>query len=150
LAPLTISFWVRADGFSGNGYVLSKQGWNIYIGADGVPRFETRSANDSAWLTLPAGRPLTLGAWNFVAAVFDPEQQREAVYLDGVLAAERPRADGAIGATVGFPLQLGRYGTTNSQNFRGELDEIRIYGRALSADELRQQFDEQRPRVMGE
>ncbi|MBL8851406.1 MAG: PD40 domain-containing protein [Planctomycetaceae bacterium] len=147
--PLTISVWVRADGFAGNGYVLSKQGWNIYVGPDGLARFETRSANDTAWLTLPAGRPLKTAEWNFVAAVFDPEQQRESLYLDGALSAERPRTDGAIGATAGYPLQLGRYGTTNSQGFRGELDEIRIYGRALSADELRQQFHEQRPRIVG-
>jgi TolB protein len=145
--PLTASFWIKADGFSGNGYVLSKQGWNVYVGSDGVPRFETRTANDSGWLTLPAGRPLSAGAWHCVAVVFDPAQQREAVYMDGALSAERPRTDGAIGATAGFPLQLGRYMNANSQNFRGRLDEIRIYGRALSADELKQQFDEQSAKV---
>lgn len=140
---LTVSFWIKPAAFSGNGYVISKQGWNVYIGADGMPRFETRSADDSAWVTLAASRSLTAEAWQCVAVVFDPEHEREAVYIDGALSAERPRTDGALGSTAGFALQLGRYTASNSQNFRGALDEVRIYGRALSTDELRQQFAEQ-------
>ncbi len=41
--PLTISVWVRPDMLAANGYVLSKHGWNIYIGTDLMPRFETRT-----------------------------------------------------------------------------------------------------------
>ena len=141
--PLTVSFWIKPAEFGGNGYVISKHGWNVYIGSDGVPRFETRTSDDSAWSTLPAGRALAADRWQFVAVVFDPQQQREAVYIDGAPSAERPRTDGAIGATAGFPLQLGRYTVSNTQNLRGELDEVRVYGRALSAEELQQQFDDQ-------
>ncbi|MEX0725074.1 MAG: hypothetical protein WD065_02315, partial [Planctomycetaceae bacterium] len=38
--PMTLSFWVRPASDSGNGYVVSKQAWNVYLG-QGVPHFET-------------------------------------------------------------------------------------------------------------
>lgn len=148
--PLTVSFWVRPAAFGGNGYVISKYGWNVYIGSDGIPRFETRSADDTAWITLPAARPLAPSRWQCVAVVFDPERNRQAVYIDGALSAEQPRTDGALGGTSGYPLVLGQYTVSASQRFRGDLDEVRMYGRAVSDEELRQQFDAQAPLVIGQ
>ena len=45
------NLWLWLDQPVGNGYVLSKHGWNIYIGPDRLARFETRTAVDDGWDT---------------------------------------------------------------------------------------------------
>lgn len=148
--PLTISLWVRPESTTGNGYLVSKHGWNIYLGTDSIPRFETRTAEDKAWDTLAAKQPLPPKAWSFVAVVFDPQAKHKRIYLDGKLSAESSRNDGAIGAAAGYPLEFGQYVATKSQWFHGQLDEIRLEQRALSAEQVRQEFDRQRKLVLSE
>jgi dipeptidyl aminopeptidase/acylaminoacyl peptidase len=148
--PLTISLWVRPESISGNGYLVSKHGWNIYLGTDAIPRFETRTADDKAWDTLAAKQPLPSKAWSFVAVVFDPQAKHKRIYLDGKLSAESARNDGAIGAVAGYPLDFGHYVATKSQPFVGQIDEVRLEQRALSADQIRQEFARQRKLVLTE
>lgn len=145
---LTISMWIRPDAASGNGYLISKYGWNIYLGGDLAPRFETRSAKNDAWNTLVAKQSLPTATWSHVVAVFDPEAKAMLVYIDGQLSSQQPRTDGALGATAGHPLHLGRY-NSGTQFFHGRLDELRILNQALSADAIKESYAEQRPRVSG-
>ncbi len=144
---LTISVWVRPDTLGANGYVLSKHGWNIYIGTDLIPRFETRNAADNAWDTLAATAALPRGKWSHIAAVFDPAAERLKLYLDGRLSAEQPRTDGKLGAAESYPLELGRYNAGKSQYFVGELDSLRVYDRALAADAVLKLHDTEKPVV---
>ena len=146
--PLTVSLWVRPETTGGNGYLISKYGWNIYLGGDLAPRFETRSAKNDAWNTLAAKESLTPATWSMVTAVFDPANKAMLLYVDGRLSSSQPRDDGAVGATATQPLHLGRY-NRGTQFFRGRLDEIRIYNQALSATLIKQSHAEQRPRVAG-
>lgn len=146
--PLTLSLWVRPERTGGNGYLLSKHGWNIYLGSDLIPRFETRAAVDNAWDTLAATSALPVERWSFVAAVFDVERRKLAIYIDGRLSIERERVDGGIGGTESHPLEIGHYCVSRTQNFRGRLDEIRIYNRALTATDIEREFHEQSSRVI--
>lgn len=146
--PLTISMWIRPDKTGGNGYLISKYGWNIYLGGDLAPRWETRSAKNDAWITLAAKQSLPQAKWSLVTAVFDPAEKAMLVYVNGQLSSQQPRADGALGATAGHPLHLGRY-NRGTQFFRGRLDEIRIYNQALSAAVIKESYAEQRPQVTG-
>ena len=147
--PLTLSLWVRPTAGGGNGYAVSKHGWNVYLGADLVPRFETRTARDDQWDTLAAAAPLPKDRWSFVAAVFDTHRQKLTLYVDGKPSAERGRSDGAIGAVSAFPLELGRYCASRSQPFGGALDEVRLYNRALPPEEILTEFQRQQPLVLG-
>ncbi len=134
--PLTLSLWVSAREWPGNGYLLSKYGWNIYVSSDGRPRFETRTAGNQAWDTLAAADSLPPQQWSMITAVFSPDSGRLSIYINGKLSAERERADGALGAVDAYPLQLGQYTASQTQRFRGRMDEVRIYGVALSADQI--------------
>ncbi len=76
------------------------------------------------------------GNWHHVAAVTTPAGMR--TYFDGVL-----RCSNASGASInyniaaGTDLWVGRHGTQKTQfDFDGNLDEVRIYTRALSASEI--------------
>jgi hypothetical protein len=147
--PLTISLWIHPEEVNGNGYLVSKHGWNIYLGGDFVPRFETRSAADKEWDTLQATVALKKSEWAFVVAVFDTERKKLAIYVDGQLSAERERTDGGIGSVQGYPLELGHYCASKTQQFQGRLDEVRLYKRALSAKEIQDEFTKQGRTVVG-
>ena len=144
---LTVSCWIRPEMQKENGYLVSKHGWNIYLGPDLIPRFETRNAANTQWETVPAKTPLPVGKWSHVAAVFDPAGQELRIFIDGKLSASQMRTDGKIGAAAGYGLELGCYVATRSQYYIGELDELRIYAGALSAVDLARLYEAERTHV---
>ncbi len=146
--PLTISLWVRPESVTGNGYLVSKHGWNIYLGTDAIPRFETRTAADKAWDTLAAKHSLTAKAWAMVTVVFDPKAGHKRIYVNGQLSAESPRTDGSIGAAVGSPLEFGHYVASKTQWFHGQLDEIHLAAVAWSAERVAKEYEQQRKVVL--
>ena len=70
--------------------------------------------------------------WHHIAGVFDG--RRLCIYVDGVLARERS-VSGAI-ATTDNPLHIGTRIDNESKFFDGRIDDVRIYGRALSREEI--------------
>ena len=79
---------------------------------------------------------LPLNRWTCVAAASDGETLR--LYLDGKLDAER-RQRAALNFN-GQPLIIGA-GLGGKPSIRGRVGELRIYNRALAADEIRTLYD---------
>ena len=74
-------------------------------------------------------------AWHHYAAVFDPVTQQMQIYVDGTLAASKTTLVTALHTDTG-PISIGRQAGSSSQLFKGAMDDIRIYGSALSAQEI--------------
>ena len=74
---------------------------------------------------------LPLNAWTHLATTYDGANVR--LYLNGALAATRA-ATGSITVSTGA-LQIGG-NSVWSEWFKGLIDEVRVYSRALSADEI--------------
>lgn len=116
----------KGDGSGGNGEDYEFNFHDNYT----VHFSPRRSGGWVCWL--PCG-PLAPNAWNFVAATFDADSAR--MYQDGV-----PCTSIAAGGTVQSgtsDLLLGRGGNGLARYFNGLLDEVRIYDRALTADQVR-------------
>jgi len=128
---LSISAWVNATSWSGNNRILQKGNtdnqyrllaeagkfvWEIA----GVGRLET---------TLPP-----VNQWVHVASTYDGD--RMVIYFDGVEVASLA-VTGAVPVTAN-PLHLGtKTAASGTQNhLNGMLDQVRLYGRALSAAEV--------------
>ena len=87
------------------------------------------------------------GAWHHIAAVFDGATSSVYLYVDGVLAIG-PVTNAAYPATYLKPLErpdlpilIGSYNgiadnATNKRTLKGQVDEIRIWNRALAALEI--------------
>ena len=73
------------------------------------------------------------GQWHHVAAVYDGA--RKFLFVDGVLEASKAYA-GTI-RTNDLPVQLGLNAEFPQGQYDGRLDDLRIYDRALSGDEVR-------------
>ena len=77
-------------------------------------------------------QPLPVGQWTHVAATFDNQTMR--LYINGKEVATRER-QGFI--RPGNEFVVGGYSTTSDRYaFQGLLDDVRVYRRVLSADEI--------------
>jgi hypothetical protein len=93
-----------------------------------------------AWshsITAPTALPV--GKWSHVVATYDNQTMR--LYIDGKEVASGERG-GPIRPSGGN-LCIGNYGTGNARAFfAGMLDELKLYDRALTPDEVRQHYEE--------
>lgn len=125
---VTIAAWVRLDeGRQANAFIWTRErAYRLGLDPQGQGRLRFQLALDGKWAGnwLLGRTPLQPGQWTYVAGVYDGAERR--VYVDGRLDAQAP-ATGGISrgdqATIG-------------QDFGGAVDEVRVWGRALSADEL--------------
>jgi hypothetical protein len=88
-------------------------------------------------LQVSPATPLEEGVWHHVAGVFDGEARTLAVYVDGALAGWRSVSYGSVhDATAPFMLGANLSSGSALQPFDGQLDEWRVYSRALTESEI--------------
>jgi len=97
----------------------------------GKPSFQLPLSNWSHQLT--GSEPLPVGRWVHLAATFDGEVMR--LYLDGIECGTMKRP-GTLQPCKAH-LVLGNFDVGHAAHFTGHLDDVRLYRRALAADEIR-------------
>ncbi|MBQ7184459.1 MAG: GH32 C-terminal domain-containing protein [Clostridia bacterium] len=157
---LTVSVWVAPRAFewddpngefSGNAHLTAIIGQyykqanqGFLLGYQRFGRLCFQVGTDEDWFTLWADdERLALREWNHVAAVFDGAQGRMSLYLNGDLASSAPIfPDSQLSPARNERLLIGKnaYGEQipagNYQMFAGLMDELRLYGAALSAEDI--------------
>ncbi|MHC4253139.1 MAG: LamG-like jellyroll fold domain-containing protein, partial [Planctomycetota bacterium] len=128
----TIAGWVKLHGLTDDWQDLFGTNslpcrYYLQVSTDGVA---TARIRDPSFGTLPVG----IGEWHHLAVTW-VRKGRGILYVDGVEAGSTPNvgntkapADSSIGA-----MQRRK----NNDNLNGLADDVRIYNRALSADEVR-------------
>ena len=141
----TIACWVKTEaagqkhvwfvnrifgGSTSSGFRLGLQ--------DGKPCFGVPVSSFSHHLI--AKEALPTGRWIHLAGTFDGQTMR--LYMDGVeqgaLARPGPLRPNA------HPLCLGNYDVKHAAHFTGLLDEVKLYSRALTSEEIRRQAADRR------
>jgi hypothetical protein len=84
------------------------------------------------WLGAMAGIAMADGHWHHIVGVYDGS--RFSLYVDGALSAYR-EASGRL-ATNGYPVCIGENYEQQGSYWNGWIDDVRIYNRALSAEEV--------------
>jgi concanavalin A-like lectin/glucanase superfamily protein len=131
-AAVTMAAWINFEvGGEYHPRILHKQAYELFT-------YETTENRRLAFAVQNVGLVATpteilqAGRWTFVAATYDGSALR--LYVDGTLAAETS-ATGAI-PTPAMELNLGRNAENATDNYRGILDDVRLYNRALSSSEI--------------
>ncbi|MFH1050735.1 MAG: LamG-like jellyroll fold domain-containing protein [bacterium] len=134
---LTLTYWFSVDNTNGNqfmvgtnwseGWVFSTYFWgqlglSLYVEGKGVP--------DQVW-----GGGVQPNKWYFAAFTFDGLSAR--IYVDGVLKGETIwEVPAKLNSFANTPLYFGA--RNNVEFFTGKLDDVRIYNKALSSEEILQ------------
>jgi len=133
---ITVETWVKSDSSPGSyKHIISKDltghsGWSsygLYTGASGGLRFYIGHSNPTYVLSPDAGTGVWDGEWHHVAGTYDGAEV--SLYVDGVHIGSSSTTETMDFEGVGS-LFFGTYDTT-WLFFNGEIDEVRIWNKAL-------------------
>jgi len=137
---ITIEAWVKSavigTSQSNHAGIVATNGYKLDVNVDGDGKFFFRVYTASGQQPIAVGATISeAGQWYFVVAQYTGSKIR--IYVNGVLEDEENRT-GAINVFGG--LDIGRETGDANRHFNGTIDEVRIYNRALSADEINQSY----------
>jgi len=117
--------------------------WNLNITADGKPTLEMKDANGKNGGSHSKGS-IPENAWTHLVVVADRTDAKTRYYFNGKLDSERGIPSSFTGSldVKGGDLSIG----CGWQSFIGLMDDVKIYKRALSADEIRTGYEDSKGR----
>ncbi len=141
----SIVAWARPSALPGHwaGVVAKSRetptGWyGIYISPDNQWTF--RGTDDKSNVS---GGKVTPNSWQQVVAVQDGTAGTRTLYVNGVQVGT---ASAALAADGTGPLWIGQ-GNADMEGFAGNIDDMRIYNRALSGDDVKKLFGSYLPTI---
>ncbi len=142
---ITVSAWINpTKSTNGNTSVLSMDTGSTKAyqitwkdsGSSGFGAY-TNIKNTSSTITAFSSQTLTANTWHLVTATYDNTSGVLSIYFDGVLSTTTQGSGGVSYPTFGSrSLILGMPAASVSTGFKGLVDEVRVYNRALSAQEV--------------
>lgn len=139
VTSVTVSAWVYRDGSKNNVYVVDGRDHNYALKFDdgtSTPQFYIFSNGSVAKLRANSG-DIPNQTWTHVAATYDGSELN--IYVNGTNEGTKT-ASGAIDVSSG-PSRIGDY-IGGGYEFRGWIDDVRIYDRALSDTEVTKLYDD--------
>jgi len=154
-ADFTVAFWVKSFGTAWQGtgstfgFLSTQTSSDSNLGANGI-RFDGASggkgitanirngANNSELYVggqeyVPSG---AIDVWNHYAATFNNTTKVAKVYWNGVEGLSSTHGGFTRNASESRPVYIGHLYINHERNMKGWLDDVRIYNRALSADDI--------------
>ena len=138
-AALTVAAWVKADSWtahssSDNPRIIGKSNpeqFALIVQHGAFLRFFLRGVTGG---DIQTTAPPTAGVWHHVAGTYDGSTIR--IYVDGLVATQQ-LASGSIAIDSGNLVIGGLYRSSNNVDyFDGTIDDVWLYGRALSSSEI--------------
>ncbi|OQX20370.1 MAG: hypothetical protein BWK80_35775, partial [Desulfobacteraceae bacterium IS3] len=148
LSSLTVSAWVKnRDAASDSTFMVqhaNTRGLRMSLETDGDVQFGVKTTatpnSGSVWALANASSGVSQNDWTFMMLVWDGAELRG--YVNGTLVCTAEVGGTFSANTDAATLYLG-YNTYSKKYFKGLLDDVRIYNRALSPAEI-QELDSQR------
>jgi hypothetical protein len=143
---ISLSVWIKSTNTSS--YIVS-----IPYNTGGFNGFDLRFATtvkaylktSNTGVDLESGVSISDGSWHHVVTTYDGASFR--IYTDGVLR-NTGAATGTVVVQADNEFNFGRLGTFGAY-FSGSLDEVRIYNRALGANEITRLYNAGSSKLMG-
>ena len=144
---LTLSSFVKVTTFQSYTVMIGKShtstygGWQLNTNADTGNRFGGGVNVSGAWTAITSANTYSTGVWYHVAMTYDGVAMR--LYVNGALDNTVAAAGSIQYATnEAAEVNIGRNPASDvpSRYLTGSLDEVRVYNRTLSADEIAQLY----------
>ncbi|OQY55190.1 MAG: hypothetical protein DRR08_12665 [Candidatus Parabeggiatoa sp. nov. 2] len=150
---LSIAFWIKINGITNDWSPIIYKGGSALLGGASnreytvwlhrQPYLALASAGNKSAQHVLNSKPITKGKWLFYTAVVDRRNHSMKVYLNGVLNTQSGDSYSSFNNN-NHELVFGGRGEGHSSYSppKAVLDDIRLYNRALSADEVKQLYTE--------
>lgn len=142
--PTSICVWVYSQTVSNGAHknIFNNIAFMFYINeTDGADTFTIYNNNGS--VSTPYASRYAFNNWYHVCGMID-SGNNASIYVNGVLAAGPTN----IGARAGIDnARIGSYFTGGGEFFKGKIDEVRIYNRALNDSEVSRLYKLSQPKI---
>lgn len=142
-ANVTMMGWVHLDAIDSSGAEFLSLGDTFAIRldstTDGVHSF---GYNGSTWDSSQVPNTIVTGTgWKHIAAVYDDHRNQQVFYINGEEVANNSELDSLVYGSLGSDLLIGKHGDgINNLFLTGRIDDVRVYGRALTPEEIRDNY----------
>jgi len=141
---MTIGTWIKPNNLTDDWRIVSKQGgggfrsWSLNVGATGTRNyFQVASDGNTGFYV--QGSSGVISEWTHLVAVYVPGVALR-LYKNGILDAENKINIPSLQyINNGLDINIGRR-PDNILYFPGSIDEVRIYNKALSSQEIQQLY----------
>jgi len=143
LNQVTIMAWVKIDNSASGTMTIAGEdlGFRLFIENGNTVGFSTKT-NGNASLSV-IGSSINYDEWHHIAGTFSSVNGRNKLYIDGKLVGFN---SGAIGANIDVTtnsngaFELGRRSSkvVDKEYFKGEIDELRVFNKALTTEQVQQ------------
>lgn len=147
LANITVSAWVYANAVGAGTthesdtvvqrYSLGSYGWKLGVDSSGKPVWLYYGQPCTSDVVTSSGSSV-VGAWHHLSGVRSSAGLE--LFVDGVSRGTDTQTCAV--PTDSAPILMGQWKDSSlAQNFNGSIDEVRIYNRALTSDEVRRLYN---------
>ena len=154
-SEITLELWVKPAMDQNGARIINKNGGNAGSSGKYMLGFNTNGPANVVFFGITtdesyeetydsAETVISSGVWSHILATYNSGEGIK-IYINGVLKAQNLGVTGNIDSSVGEDLFLGYAAAdpgTENRYFNGTLDEVRVYNRALSAQQAMQRYME--------
>ena len=142
-ANFTISAWLNSNSSLGASRAISPvsvtNGFEAVLGFDASGNWEARVGKAGIVSNGITGSAVTINSWTHLVAVFNGDEKSYKFFLNGISQGTQSYGstiENANEETDGFAIGLQRYNSNSYTPFNGKIDEVGIWDRTLTADEI--------------
>ena len=144
---MTVMAWINVaslPGGSGLKTIVSKdENYKYHVDSNGELSWWW-SSDSGAVRSFTSGYRLPLNTWVHTAITYSRRDGVQRIVVDGVERARRTYTDESLQTTT-VPFQIGADQGLAGRGFDGQIDEVRLYGRALSDAAILKEANRSRP-----
>ncbi|MCK4429324.1 MAG: VCBS repeat-containing protein, partial [Candidatus Aenigmarchaeota archaeon] len=141
-ANITVEAWVKIDGLTGTTqHILGRscygnhKDYRFYVTNGRIPGLDISNGTSNEAINSPDA--IALNEWHHIVGTWTPSNKT--IYVDGEEKRNQASTLASIGYSGSAALLIGRY-NCGGVALNGTIDEVRIYNRSLSADEVRENY----------
>ena len=138
---ITIEAWVKPTSAANFDAIVSKQGINVgYMILMMATKKFRMYVGDGNWEYVESDTIFDGVSWYHITGTYNPSDGKIRIYINGILEGT-PTSQGAP-LTSAVDVIIGAYASDpTTYYFNGSIDSVRIYNRALSAEEVRYHYN---------
>ncbi len=139
---ITIEAWVKTDGWTGTDQVIvskfdypsADEAYALYISEGEIGFILSSDGGTTGRTHLTSTYTLNIDQWYHIVATYSSSDSTTKLYVNGSYIDSTTHTGGIYNSAQ--PLKIGIVNAANQAPFNGRIDEVKIYNRALSEEEI--------------